>query len=149
MVLVLAVVACNGRENEGPCVGGECLCQDESNCDYFCADVPCDVVCARVSNCSGGCGDACFTSCTDTSNCDLGCDDDCGVECRRVSNCRVDCGADCDVSCANASVCEVTMISGQVTCSDVSDCDVRCRRPDGTEVAAEDCGGGRFACPGC
>jgi hypothetical protein len=39
------------------------------------------------------------------------------------------------------------MVSGEVTCESVGNCNIRCAAADGSSVAASDCGGGRFSCP--
>jgi hypothetical protein len=54
------------------------------------------------------------------------------------------------VSCSHLSDCDVVMITGAVTCAGtVSQCNIRCRLPDGTETPADACGDGVFACPSC
>jgi hypothetical protein len=150
MRLAFALVLLAGcTANEGPCSHGECLCDDTSECDYVCADEPCDVTCQSVSDCRGSCFDACTTSCTSVSDCEHACGDTCTVDCSSVSTCTVECGLDCAVSCMDASDCSVRMESGTARCTRVSNCDIRCVAPDGTDVAADDCGGGTFACPSC
>lgn len=146
LALALLLQACTSR---GPCVGAVCVCENGPDCDYVCGAANCDVTCQSLSNCTGACGDGCLTTCHDTSTCDHACGDLCTVQCGRVSTCRVDCGEGCAVDCSDLSTCDVLMVSGEVACERVSGCDVACLLPDGTTIEAEDCGGGRFACPSC
>lgn len=131
----------------GTCVGPNCTCHGGPDCDLECPAVGCVSECFDVSNCDSACGDMCTLSCHDTSNCDLVCGDDCAAECTSVSGCQVECGERCDVECRSLSNCDVVMVSGEVTCEGVGNCDVRCALPDGSTVAAEDCGGGVRRCP--
>ncbi len=149
-VLGLAGGATEGcHEHDPHCHGRTCLCRDETFCDFDCPTNGCDVVCESLSECFGGCGDACAFTCRDASGCDLECGDACEAVCERVSSCNIDCGENCDVICRDLSSCSVRMISGSVLCERVGGCDVACLGSDGGSTAAEDCGNGRFACGGC
>lgn len=145
--LVSALVGACGGPPPGPCVGPNCECAGGDYCEFQCPALGCVGECHDVDNCAAGCGDDCSLDCHSSSNCELECGANCDARCESVSNCDVGCGADCAVDCSNLSNCTVEMISGEVSCTSVSNCDVQCVLPDGGREAAQDCGGGRFACP--
>jgi hypothetical protein len=149
-LLPLALVATIAAacSSSDPCSESLCVCEAEEDCAIDCDDVDCGIACADVSNCDVSCGDVCDYECVDASNCSLLCDDACTATCDAVSNCEIDCGADCDVACIDVSDCRVTMVSGLVSCTNVSDCDIACAIPGGTEPATS-CGEGLFACGPC
>lgn len=131
----------------GPCDGPNCACVGGNTCDFECPAVGCVGECAEVNACAAGCGDACTLDCHNNSTCDLACGDQCDARCDEVSSCAVECGAECQVACSKLSSCAVVMVSGEVTCAEVSECDVACALPAGGTTPAEDCGDGVFRCP--
>jgi hypothetical protein len=145
--LLSSIVGACGGPPPSHCPGTTCMCGNDKNCDLECPASGCVTECGGVSNCGAQCGEACELTCRDSSNCDLACGDGCTAVCESVSVCNLECGADCDVTCNNLSNCEVVMISGEVRCSGVSDCDVGCALPNGAIEPAQDCGEGRFRCP--
>jgi hypothetical protein len=141
--------ACHGcHDDDGPCRGDSCLCEDFDRCGFECEVDGCFGECRRLDVCDAACLDDCTLECSDVSQCSLGCADACTVECARVSRCDVLCDEDCDVECSDASTCHVELRSGRVTCARVGSCEVACVVGDATEPAI-DCGGGVFVCGGC
>jgi hypothetical protein len=142
--VLLALSGC-GSDGDGlNCNDGQCVCRDETACDFDCEGDGCNAICEQLSTCDGLCGDGCSLTCRDTSACSLACGDRCTVLCERASTCEVQCAGDCDVTCRDLSTCDVTMeAGGTLRCDGVSECNLRCPG----DLTPTDCGGGFLACP--
>ncbi len=141
------------------CVGAECTCGIDGDCDARCEGPSCTTVCGGTSTCAARCADgsACEQRCAESGSCTVACEASTGCATRASgsANLELSCdgAADCDARCDGSAHCQIdagSVAQRTFVCEDSSQCFVQCPA-GGCELSCAHSAACELSCsgPGC